>query len=246
MGHPQSTDSQSFSARASRFPPRRCHRKGCEAVFVPRCWNQRYCRQPACLRELHRWQAAKRQQRRRNRAEVRRQHAEAERQRRSRQRATRRAAPAAVSSSSSVSNAPATSRAWSRSKQPPENFCDRPGCFEAVRPSCRAPSRYCGDTCREAVRRVRDRERKWKRRHRHLPGVSRRHEASGSPHPRRHAAQSRTRGHALDSTSTGSNPVRDYRSGGDNGLSSGETHQEVFEHDQETCIGRRPRASPSP
>ena len=51
--------------------------------------------------------------------------------------------------------------AWSRSKSIPFPFCDRPGCYAAVRPSCRCRARYCGDECRQAVQRVLDRERKW-------------------------------------------------------------------------------------
>ena len=39
-------------------------------------------------------------------------------------------------------------------------FCDRPGCYEPCRDSCRCQARYCGDDCRQAMRRVRDRERK--------------------------------------------------------------------------------------
>ena len=45
-------------------------------------------------------------------------------------------------------------------KKHPEVFCDRPGCYEPVRESPCAPASYCGDECRTAVNRVRDRERK--------------------------------------------------------------------------------------
>ena len=55
--------------------------------------------------------------------------------------------------------------AWSRSKKFSAPFCDRPGCYDAVRPSCRCQARYCSDDCRQAVQRVRDRERKWLNRH---------------------------------------------------------------------------------
>jgi len=40
-------------------------------------------------------------------------------------------------------------------------FCDRPGCYEPPVSSPRNPARYCCATCRQAVRNVRDRERKW-------------------------------------------------------------------------------------
>src|SRR6185437_11170426 len=39
--------------------------------------------------------------------------------------------------------------------------CDRPGCHETPVKSGRNQARYCGPACRQAVRRVRDRERKW-------------------------------------------------------------------------------------
>jgi hypothetical protein len=218
MGQPQPTGCRTPSASTSRFPPRQCLRKGCECVFVPRRWNQRYCRQPECLRLLYRWQAAKRQQRWRSHVENRQQHARAERQRRSRRREETQARPPKpsppVSSEPTPIDAPA-SRAWSRSKKYPDNFCDRPGCFDPVRPSRRAPARYCGDACRQAVRRVRNRERKWKKRNRAAT-------ASG---------RSRT--------------VRSYRDSPKPALSSRETHQEVPKHDRETSTGRRPRPPPS-
>src|SRR5437867_8769267 len=46
--------------------------------------------------------------------------------------------------------------AWSRSKNNSYPFCDRPGCYEGLRPSCRCPARYCGDPCRQAVRQAYD------------------------------------------------------------------------------------------
>ena len=53
-------------------------------------------------------------------------------------------------------------RAWSRSRKifslP---ICDRPGCYEAPVVSPRNPARYCCPACRQAVRNVLDRERKW-------------------------------------------------------------------------------------
>jgi len=42
----------------------------------------------------------------------------------------------------------------------PTPMCDRPGCHEPVEKSGRNQARYCCEACREAVRRVVDRERK--------------------------------------------------------------------------------------
>jgi hypothetical protein len=61
-------------------------RKGCDHKYQPRRWNQRYCQDPDCRRELRRWQAARRQAERRRDVRVKIQHAQAERERRQRAR----------------------------------------------------------------------------------------------------------------------------------------------------------------
>ena len=71
-------------ARERRSRLRVCLRKGCGRKYQPRCWNQRYCQDPDCLREVRRWQAARRQTRRRQAPAVKLRHAEAERVRRQR------------------------------------------------------------------------------------------------------------------------------------------------------------------
>jgi hypothetical protein len=43
----------------------------------------------------------------------------------------------------------------------PLPLCDRPGCHEPPVISLRNPARYCCTACRQAVRNVLDRERKW-------------------------------------------------------------------------------------
>jgi hypothetical protein len=43
----------------------------------------------------------------------------------------------------------------------PPPLCDRPGCHESPVTSVRNPARYCCTACRQAVRNVQDRERKW-------------------------------------------------------------------------------------
>jgi anti-sigma factor RsiW len=57
-------------------------------MYQPRSWNQRYCQDPECLREVYRWQAARRQARHRADATARRRHAQAEKERRQRARAS--------------------------------------------------------------------------------------------------------------------------------------------------------------
>ena len=70
-------------ARVRRPRTRLCLRKGCGHRYVPRQWNQRYCQDPACQREVRRWQAARRQAKRREDAASKAEHAQAERVRRS-------------------------------------------------------------------------------------------------------------------------------------------------------------------
>ena len=164
MGHIQHTPTVKQFSR--RFPSRACLRKGCGQVFQPRRWNQRYCRSPHCLREVLRWQAAKRQRLFRQSAENRKRHAQAEARRRrekkeaaaAAERSTNNPSEKAVQGPSSDS---ARGGAWSRSNKIPADFCDRPGCYEPLPTDSRAPARYCGGDCRQAMRRVRDRERKW-------------------------------------------------------------------------------------
>jgi hypothetical protein len=248
MGQQQLTGSRTPAARTPRFPPRECHRKGCERSFLPRQWNQRYCREAECLRLLHRWQAAKRQQRRRSWPENRRQHAQAERQRRIRRREEANAGQAErsarISGVTTAGDAPA-SRAWSRSERIVGDFCDRPSCFSPRCPFSRAPAHYCGDLCRQAVQRVRDRERKWKQRKK--KAVARRQSYDGGrvwQGARQRGRHERT-GQATNMTSGRPTAVRNYRDTPAAALSSRETHQEVPKHDRETSVGRRPRPPPS-
>lgn len=70
--------------RRPRPRPRTCLRKGCGRKYQPRRWNQLYCQDPECRKQIRRWQAARRQAKRRLDADVRAQHAEAERVRRQR------------------------------------------------------------------------------------------------------------------------------------------------------------------
>ena len=78
--------SPNYRHRASPRRPRAriCLRKGCGQKYLPRRWNQHYCQDPQCLREVRRWQAAKRQARRRQDETVKTQHADAQRARRQR------------------------------------------------------------------------------------------------------------------------------------------------------------------
>ena len=84
MGHVEHTSGAGTSTRGRRLGWRTCLRKGCGRRYQAQHWRQRYCRKPDCLRELRRWQAAKRQRKRRATAEGRERHAREERERRRR------------------------------------------------------------------------------------------------------------------------------------------------------------------
>ena len=161
MGRRQSTSSITGSARLRRLRRRKCLRKGCSGTYLPRRWNQRYCQDPECQREIQRWQAAKRQRRRRGSESVRFQHAAAQRQRRQQHKVR-------VNSQSEKSpSTPVEPRVSGDARgHAAKDFscalcCDRPGCSAPPRRSIRNTARYCSDPCRLAIARVRDRERKW-------------------------------------------------------------------------------------
>jgi len=84
VGTCQSTGKDRRSARGRRPRRRTCLRKGCGRKYLPRRWNQRYCQDPECLREVRRWQAARRQAKRRRDIRVKAQHTQAEKERRER------------------------------------------------------------------------------------------------------------------------------------------------------------------
>lgn len=187
MGRVQNTvNNDRKSTTASRLSLRLCLRKDCGNRFQPVRWNQRYCQQAHCLREVRRWQATKRQRRCRQSPQQRQQHAQAERQRRKQKKQQ-----ATLPNTATKQPTSGPDRAWSRSKNSGEDFCDRPGCYDARRSSSRATARYCSDDCRQALRRVTDRERKWLRRNTSAGRFKRRVEyqrrVENSPgHPGRH------------------------------------------------------------
>ena len=169
MGSPQPTiagQSPASSRATGRWPPQACLRKGCGNVFRPRRWNQRYCQDEQCRRELQRWQNSQRQQRRRQRPAARRQHAERERTRRQQQRLTARDSETSPLPAQAPAPTPdsAGGGAWSRGKKKSVPFCQRPGCYEPRPQGGRLPFRYCGHACGSAMRRVMERERKRLRR----------------------------------------------------------------------------------
>lgn len=75
-------------ARERRPRARSCLNKSCGREYQPRRWNQRYCQDPECLREVRRWLAAQRQAKRRKDEDAKAEHARAERERRQQAKST--------------------------------------------------------------------------------------------------------------------------------------------------------------
>jgi hypothetical protein len=84
VGAPHVKARRRYPPRARRPRPRTCLRKGCNRQYLPKRWNQRYCHDPDCRREVRRWQAARRQAAHREDVSARSRHAQAERERRRR------------------------------------------------------------------------------------------------------------------------------------------------------------------
>lgn len=265
MGQLQRNVSSQVSASSrgpSRWSPQKCLRKGCQNVFSPRRWNQRFCRDEHCRRERRRWQNAHRQQRRRRRADVRQQHAEQERARRVRRREAARQAltspnPQVQPTSTSTR---AGSGAWSRRKKNSEPFCRRPGCYEPLPNSGRPPRRYCGRECASAMRRVQERERK--RLRRHVLRVGRMHRSgggsqAGSPSFPTARAAATTPMRMIPGFTGEISGVRNSLLDGQKGISSrltsdvgstesAQSHSlEEAPHDRETSSHPRPRPPPT-
>ena len=129
-----------------------CLRKGCKRRYHPGQWNQRYCQDAECLREVRRWPAAGQASPGRNGQGTAR-------------RGSTRAPSTGQVRAANGEGATGCGGAWSRSKSFFSNsLCARPGCYEPPATSIRNPARYCCATCRQAVRNVLDRERKWRSR----------------------------------------------------------------------------------
>lgn len=141
---------------------RRCLLKGCERWFMPSRPQARYC-SPGCqqaARRWRRWQASQRYRASDNGKQRRR-----DQSRRYRVRVRQRPAPE-----------PVTPPPCDGEGQRPATFleqnigqpCQRPGCYTGFEPSARSPQqRFCCSSCRQALRRVRQRDVQRRQRRRH-------------------------------------------------------------------------------
>jgi hypothetical protein len=132
---------------------RRCLLKDCERDFVPDEPLSRYCGE-ACSAEARRW--SQREANRRYRASEGGRRCRREQACRYRQRLRERRACAEITSEA----------AREGYHQPPaekKSCCQRPGCYEPFSPTPRSPlQKFCSSLCRQALRRVLIRERRWR------------------------------------------------------------------------------------
>jgi hypothetical protein len=143
-----------------------CLLKGCERSFQPSHPLKRYCSQSCqeAARAWRRWRAARRY---RATAQGQQQRREQSRHYRERQRLRRLAAAA----EQAVQEAAVEQREGQRYGDFSEDFsatpCRRPGCYELFCPQPHEPAqRFCCSACRQALRRVLDREARWRWRRR--------------------------------------------------------------------------------
>ena len=247
MGHSQcSTASPPLPAGNSRFPPRTCLRKGCGRIFDVRSGNQRYCQDPECLRLVRRWQAAKRQRMRRRRPEVRENRAAAARETRDRKSRVKTDPPAPIEPVMPA-EMPDPPGAWSRSRKNSWPICDRVGCYESPRPACRCPARYCSHECRDAMQRVRDRERKWLWRNTLAGQIKCRLQARNRQATRRAASVDHASAATGEATATGSDVVLPYRSPPEVSVPLGDRKEDISHDVQnpETTVASQPRPPPA-
>jgi hypothetical protein len=140
--------------------PRRCLLKGCEQWFTPSRPQSRYCSE-ACREAAKRWRRAKSSRRYRASANGR-QRRRAQHQRYRQRRRQRIAVVSADMPTPREGQRPAhPNDAWG------ERRCQRPGCYVwFVVPRKTSSQRFCSLACRLALRRVLDRESRYRQRRR--------------------------------------------------------------------------------
>jgi hypothetical protein len=246
VGHSQCSSASPLSPGNSRFPPRVCLRKECGRTFAVRSGNQRYCQDPECLRQVRRWLATKRQRVRRQRPEVREERAAAAREARERQ-SRLKTDPPAPTEPVIPAEQPDSPDAWSRSRKNSGPICDRVGCYESPRPSCRCPARYCSHECRHAMQRVRDRERKWLWRNTLGGQIKCQQRAQRRQAARRAASADHASADTEEATTTGSDVVLPYRSPPDVSVLLGDRKEDISDDAQnpETTVASQSRPPPA-
>jgi hypothetical protein len=148
-----------------RHGSRLCLLKGCEQWFQPASHQARYCSQ-ACQRAACRWRRWRASRRYRASPQGQERRRAQNGRYRQRQRESRQASASAASPEGT--DPPCEGQ---RPAEIPEEFancpCDRPGCYELFVLQARSPQQhFCSSSCRRALRRVIDRERRLRSRRR--------------------------------------------------------------------------------
>jgi hypothetical protein len=154
------------SGQRPRCYSRVCLLKGCDKSFQPSHPLQRYCSQPCqeAARQWRRWQAARRY---RATAQGQQQRREQSRRYRDRQRLQQATATAEPAVTEGVPEQREGQRYGDFSEDFSGSSCQRPGCYELfVAQPHEPPQRFCCSACRRALRRVLEREARWRRRRR--------------------------------------------------------------------------------
>ena len=172
-----------WPSSCSPRPRRRlCLLKGCEQPFSPSHPQARYC-SVECHAAARRWRCwrASRTYRASDHGQARRR----EQSRQYRQRLRARRAEREAEPPRMPENPAAEAREGQRPAPASEEFCcARPGCYELFRLCSRSPlQKCCGWLCRLALRRVRQREARWRWRRRRVISTPPHHtrSARGSP-----------------------------------------------------------------
>ena len=170
MGHIHD-DRRSSSRQGSSQAPRqrRCLLKGCEQLFKPEYAQTRYC-SAACQQEADRWRhwyANQTWRKTESGRECRREQS-CRYRRRVRE---RREAEQAVAEEAALPECEGERPAEAVKKSP----CARPGCYVLFVPARRSPrQQFCSCLCRQALRRVLQREARWGKRRKGTPPSRRR------------------------------------------------------------------------
>ena len=167
---------------ARRWHPgcRRCLLKGCERWFLPRWPQARYC-SPACrlaARRWRRWHAAQRYRATTHGKQRRRDQSQRYRSRRQQRLTCPNPEPPPTPDPPTMPfPAGEGQRPAGIPEKSPGLLCDRPGCYVTFLPTPRSPQQhFCSCSCRQALRRVRQREAR----------LRQRRQCGGRPPRRRH------------------------------------------------------------
>ena len=144
------------SSRQQHPRGRRGLLKCCNRIFHPRSVWSRYC-SARCAAAARRWSVVRAQQKYQRSAGGRQQRARQSREYRKRQKFRQ-----STEGVASVSEAIPKNEGDQCEKICGGDLCARPGCYEHVVTTARSPlKKFCSANCCEALRRVRQRERRW-------------------------------------------------------------------------------------